>query len=289
MIRDVCKDISELDLSCNLFENFEEILQLITLLPKLVHLVLDGNRFEVAGTTDALQLDRVASLSLSNTLLQESAGSMGPSMYRHFPNAKALKVANDELHNTATLGIQALPASLQSIDLAVNDFANLSDLQDLITCKKLERLILEKCQIAGVGELDSCINDSIIDLDLAHNKINSWAVIDALPTAFPALTQLRMTGNALYTNLKSATGKPLMAEDGYMLTIARLPQLGMLNYSKITEKERLNAEKYYLDEIAAELAAATPDSRQDVLRRHSRWTTLCEEYGEPVIPGEFAC
>lgn len=288
VIRDVCKDISELDLSCNLFESLQEILRLVTLLPKLVHLVLDGNRFEVDGTADALRLDRVASLSLSNTLLQGKAGSLGQLTSRHFPIVKTFKLANDERHNTASLDAQALPASIKMIDLAGNSFANLSDLQDLIACGKLERLNLEKCQIAGVGELDTHINSSITDLDLAHNKIDSWAVIDALPTAFPALKQLRMTGNPIYTHLKSAAGKPLLAEDGYMLTIARLPQLEMLNYSKITEKERLNAEKYYLDEIAAELAATSPDNRADVLQRHARWLALCEEYGEPVRPGKIA-
>jgi hypothetical protein len=84
----------------------------------------------------------------------------------------------------------------------------------------------------------------------------------------------------------------LTAADGYMLTIARLPQLKTLNFSPITDKERLNAEIYYQSQIALELdLASTSDfssaedaaaSRMTILARHPRWSALCEEYGVPV-------
>ncbi|KAM3418543.1 hypothetical protein BST61_g4520 [Cercospora zeina] len=285
-IRETCKDITELDLSCNLFESLAGILSLVALLPKLAHLVLDGNRFTVTCARSAEEFPRISSLSLSNTLLRQHGEPIGPIIARHFPRVKTLTIANDELQDTQALSATDLPESLVSLDLTNNNFTTLADLRHLNPCPHLTRLSLDKCQISSTGRLDCSVSSSVIDLDLAHNTINSWNVIDSLPGAFPAMKQLRMTGNPIYKDMKSATGKPLMAEDGYMLTIARLPQLEMLNYSKITEKERLNAEKYYLDEITAELAGSAAEQRPDVLKRHSRWKALCEEYGEPSIPDQ---
>lgn len=75
-------------------------------------------------------------------------------------------------------------------------------------------------------------------------------------------------------------------EDGYMLTIARLACLSTLNYSFITDKERLNAESYYLSLIAKEVAFAPAADEEAILAAHPRYKALCEEYGEPVIERE---
>ncbi|CAK1356108.1 unnamed protein product [Cercospora beticola] len=285
-IRETCKDITELDLTSNLFESLDEILNLIALLPKLAHLILDGNRFSVDSDKNARDFPRISSLSLSNTLLHRSGELLAPIVARRFSRIKTLMIANDELSDAESLSPTDLPETLTSLDLSNNYFMNLADLRQLSSCSHLTKVNLEKCQIKSAGQKGSSISSSILDLDLAHNAINSWDVVDALPSAFPAMKQLRTTGNPIYKDMKSALGKPLMAEDGYMLTIARLPQLDMLNYSKITEKERLNAEKYYLNEITAELAGTAPEKRAEVLRRHSRWNALCEEYGEPSIPDQ---
>lgn len=286
-IRDACQDITELDIGGNLFESFNEILGLVTLLPKLTHLILDGNRFTIRPDNDPITLPQLSSLSLSNTLLQQDNQTLGLMVSRHFPGIKTLRIADDEARTTSSLGVEALPAHITALDLSSNSYSTLSDLQHLSHCHELQKLNVEKCHIVGVGERGTVVSSSSTSIDLAHNSIESWDVIDALHVAFPAMTQLRMTGNPIYNNLKSATGKKLMAEDAYMLTIARLPQLDMLNYSKITEKERLNADKYYLHEITAELAAADPDGRHEILDKHPRWSELCEEYGEPAIPGKI--
>lgn len=68
-----------------------------------------------------------------------------------------------------------------------------------------------------------------------------------------------------------------------MLTIARLPQLETLNYSKITDKERLNSESYYLSQIGRELSLSPKEKEKDILSSHPRWRQLCEEYGEPKV------
>ena len=151
----------------------------------------------------------------------------------------------------------------------------------------LQSLTLKRCQISTIGEREPrtiVYSASLQVLDIAYNRISQWALFDSLEAIYPALNSLVITGNPLYSGLSSAEGTTLTAEDGYMLTIARLPRIDFLNHSKITEKERLNSETYYLNQIASELTKTPAGKRQQVLHRHPRWNALCDEYGEPAPP-----
>lgn len=97
------------------------------------------------------------------------------------------------------------------------------------------------------------------------------------------MKSLRVSHNPLYNSLQAADGRALSAEDGYMLTLARLGNLKSLNYSPITDKERLNAESYYLSIIARELNFSPLHMESQILESHPRYAYLCSEYGEPAI------
>lgn len=127
------------------------------------------------------------------------------------------------------------------------------------------------------------MSTSLIEVDLAYNQIKSWEIIDDIPRIYPRLKHLRISHNPLFDNLRAADGKPLTSADGYMLAIARLPNLETLNYSAITDKERLNAESYYLSQIAVELSLSPADRESEIISKHPRYRALCEEYGEPRI------
>jgi hypothetical protein len=290
-IAEICSDITDLDLSGNLFEDFHEILNLCGHLPKLRVLTLDGNRFAVHLDQDHIALPSVQALGLSRTLVDPAEfSSLISSGNITFPSLKSLNLANNEYRGPFRL---QLPPTLSSVNLSGNEFASLSDLIDLgVSCPLLRTLVLKQNQISAVHSDESQITDSalpVAELDLSYNAISSFTFFnDMNSTTFPQLKHLRVTGNPLYKSLVSAEGKPLAAEDGYMLTIARLPQLKYLNYSKITEKERLNAETYYLGQIAAELARAPPGEHSTVLARHPRYKALCKEYGEPTIQRQLA-
>jgi hypothetical protein len=68
-----------------------------------------------------------------------------------------------------------------------------------------------------------------------------------------------------------------------MLTLARLGNLKTLNHSSVNDKERLNAESYYLSMIAKEVQFAPENLREQILKSHPRYEWLCEEYGAPDI------
>lgn len=123
----------------------------------------------------------------------------------------------------------------------------------------------------------------VTELDVSYNNISSWQFLNDLRHAFPSLIHLRISHNPLFETLRAADSRPLTSADGYMLTIARLPNLQTLNHSTITAKERLNAETYYLSQIAQEISLAPAEEEAAIVARHPRYRDLCEEYGSPHI------
>lgn len=170
-----------------------------------------------------------------------------------------------------------------------NNFTSLEDVRHLgQSCPDLQTLNLKNNHISQTSKdtrhkSNFKLPGTITDVDLAYNNITSWDIINELSTTLPGLKHLRISHNPLFSSLRSADNKPLTSADGYMLTIARLPQLETLNYSKITDKERLNSESYYLSQIGKELSLSPKEKEKEIIASHPRWQQLCEEYGEPKV------
>ena len=183
-----------------------------------------------------------------------------------------------------------LLSSLTTLTLEDNGFEALSDLAPLNTLSNLQDLRLKQNMISSVFREQPAetlkkllFPASVIRLDISYNEVASWSFINALATIFPGLVNLRVAHNPLYDSLLAADGKRLTADDGYILTIARLGRLQILNFSPISAKERLNAEAFYLSQIATELSNTPESEQQSVLDQHPRYKELCEEYGDPNI------
>jgi hypothetical protein len=179
-----------------------------------------------------------------------------------------------------------LTQTITDLSLEENCFKSLSDVQPLTKLPQLQRLVLKSNQISEAARPDEPLpifSKTVSEVDLSFNEIHHWVLIDKLETAFPGLAALRVSHNPLYSSLQAADGRALTADDGYMLTIARLGNLKSLNYSPITAKERLNAEAYYLSLIGRELNFSSPDLEQQIIASHPRYAYLISEYGEPVI------
>ena len=174
------------------------------------------------------------------------------------------------------------------IDLTLEDnlIPSLSAIECLTKLPNLQRLILKSNKISETCSSDSPIPifaSTLTEVDLSFNDISTWSFIESLAHVFPGLTSLRVSHNPLYESLQAPDGRALTADDGYMLTLARLGNLKTLNHSPIDPKERLNAESYYLSMIAKEVQFAPENLREQILKSHPRYAWLCEEYGEPDI------
>jgi tubulin-specific chaperone E len=293
-IEEICKEVTDVDVGSNLFESILDIYDLAARFPKLRSLTLDGNRFSSKAVTDIhqasgdRQLKGVRYLSISKTLL--SPGEARMLVRTMFPGVQTLVACHNEWNDIAPASEKPFPASLHTVDLSGNQFDSLYAIRGILD-GNVRIVSLKGCQISLVSKTASKLaNDrlgicyKVEELDLRFNNMSDWTFFNDLATNFPNLKHLRTSGNPLYQNLVSADGKSLAAEDGYMLTIARLAGLQTLNYSKITDKERLNAETYYLNQIAIELSQATSeDEAAAIKKKHPRWKELCDEYGEPTV------
>lgn len=279
LISELCSEITDLDLSFNLFTSLDDVSDICRRMPKLRRLTLDGNRLR--GQESTGNLPNIRTLGLASTLLEPD--DLRYVLEEITPSIEELDLSRNEMGETLSF---SLPANITSIDLSENVFQSVSDLSRLWrSCNNLKTLILKHNHIAFVTrQSNEALRCPVEELDLSYNAISTFSFFDFITTTtFPYLSHLRVTGNPLYQSLVSAEGKPLTAADGYMLTIARLPQLEYLNYAKITEKERLNAETYYLGQIAVEIANSSNENVEAVISRHPRYHALCEEYGEPNI------
>jgi len=186
------------------------------------------------------------------------------------------------------LGNIALPHSITKLTLSGNEFTSLSDLLAITTLPKLEALLLNHGQISTINKSGENVifPSSLKNVELAFNAISTWDFIDSIPNTFPGIQSLRISHNALFQNLAAPDGRILSNEHGYMLTIARIASLKYLNYSFVTEKDRLDAESYYLSLITQELQLNPPEKAADILKSHPRYRELCEIYGEPEVRRE---
>jgi hypothetical protein len=290
-IQEVCPKIVELDLSRNLIRDWFEVASICEQLHNLRSLRLDGNRFWSTDFSDEEKLffrrvfRNITTLSLEENLL---TWTQAVELFSLFPKLEALTLSRNHFGVLTPEPSLADSQSITALTLEENDFTTLSNLAPLKALSNLKALLLKKNKISSLVSPTSnqpapIFPPSITDLDLSHNSISSWPLINALPTTFPGLTSLRIAHNPLFSNLQAPDGRTLTPDDGYLLVIARLPNLKSLNYSSISPKDAMNAASYYLSLIAMELSFA-PETEADAIKKtHPRWEELCEEYGEPVI------
>ena len=280
-------NVSELDVSRNLFETWNEVAEICQRLPRLTSVRADGNKFSNVNTIFDRELEgnpfsRIKILSLDDTLLKWTEVAAIAAMLPTLTTLSANGNQYVELENVR------LPASIESLSLERNEFQTLQSVRTTNRLNNIRHLSLRENPMASATnkELPPDLSRSftfplsLVELELPYCSISDWSLIDALGRFFPGLTSLRVSHNPLFDTLSGPDGKPLTADDGYMLTVARLAQLTKLNFSNITPKERLNAELYYLSQIRLELSLAPHERAPQIILSHPRYPELCRLYGE---------
>jgi hypothetical protein len=102
----------------------------------------------------------------------------------------------------------------------------------------LGKLVVNHCKIRSIAADTQRIqfSKSLTHVELAFNHIADWEFVDALPEVFVGLKQLRISHNPLFQQLRTASGRLLSEDDGYMLTVAHLGALRVLNYSPVSDE-----------------------------------------------------
>lgn len=194
------------------------------------------------------------------------------------PNLKKLSASSNGLQS---LSMHAGARDLTSLTLEYNEFRTISDLSPLQSLPALESLYLKGNRISSIGSKLPTFAPKLHYVDLSYNQVVDWAFVDELCTVFPGLSELRFSKNPLYGPLDEDVSANI--DDGFMLTLARLGNLKVLNFSKISTQERVNAEMFYLSRIGQELAKVPENQEAIVISRHKRYSELCELHGAPTI------
>ncbi|KAK4672516.1 hypothetical protein QC763_103710 [Podospora pseudopauciseta] len=310
-IGQVCPKIRELDLSRNLLEHFDPVVDICAELLLLKSLKVNWNRFRNVLEDKKLEragdaFEGVKELALEDTLLTWHEICH---IAARFPTLSTLHAGSNQLSSLSPLPPSApFTSNLVTLDLEFNQFTSLSDLAPLSSLTSLKSLILKKNKITTLTTPTAplpAFSPTLNYVDLSYNLISTWSTVDSLPSSFPGLTSLRFTHNPLYdnpdldtpgslppppqqttttstsTSAASTLGK---TEEAYMLLVARLPPtLKTLNFSTITTHDRSDAEMFYLSRITKQLSSVPETEEHLILEKHPKWKYLCDSYGEPTI------
>ncbi|KAJ2897871.1 putative tubulin-specific chaperone e protein [Zalerion maritima] len=304
-ITETCPDIVELDLSRNLFTNFQVIRDIVAQLKNVRRLKLNGNRFQNILNTPSLEgsesaFQGIKELALDETLLtwEETAH-----IASKFPDLTTLFASGNQLSYIPKVPIE-YGKHMTVLNLEFNEFISLSCLGALATLP-LRTLHLKGNKISRLSTtaLDTSSDNlevantlpthppSLHYVDLSYNSIPCWSLIDTLPVIFPGLTALRLSHNPIYerpdpsfaATSAAAPTSTAATDEAHMLTVARLASLTTLNFAALTSQDRSNAEMFYLSRISRQLATVPPEKEGEIVKQNPRYKELCQIYGAPDV------
>lgn len=242
--------IKSLDLAGNLLSDWEAVFIIMKQLSNNLQSVsLASNRINDLTDSPSLSMEGMIKLNLNNTNINsfKTIQLIGEAM----PNLEDLCVAHCDLSDIEYCN--KLSAFQQLVLLDLSD-CNLTSwekqvLLPLQTLPKLQSLILNDNKIDEInnaydekGELP--IFKALASLQLAGTSISSWSAIDSLNSLF-ALRSLRLRNTSLTSQMGVGEVRSTV--------IARLPNLEFFNASPIAERERIEAERRYVSNVAREL------------------------------------
>ncbi|KAK9313967.1 hypothetical protein V1522DRAFT_405891 [Lipomyces starkeyi] len=262
-----CPSIQELDLSCNLFDDLVDVAKITVQLPRLRLLRLNGNRlisWELPEEYEHAFLN-IQVISLASTLIPLGSISRLPKL---FPAARECSLARNYLAS-ADIYFSVTWRSLESLDLSYNRFTTIPSLKlpDGATLPITSLNVSHN----SISEIHSTSwrehTPSLHALDLRRNNLKTWKDVDTLASQFTTITDVRIQWNPFMDGLAY--------DDVHLAVIARWASLTALNGMKIDEKERMNAEIFFMAKVAKK---HVPDFDLDC----PRWKQLCDIYGPPV-------
>lgn len=261
-------NLTNLDLSSNLFNRMGDIWQIVSRLPNLKILNINGNRF----APDEL-IRRLDQRFFSHTNLQvlKMASTLIPihrvnSIISRFPNLQELILSGNYYTNKDTNSLNLSDSKVTALDLSYNYL----DQIPFNLSPSILNLNISHCQIISIE--NSLIKTKIKSLDVRYNQISNWVDIDNLSQSFPQLTNLRINHNPIFENISvdemtcQLIGR-FECDDGN----SNGDKLSILNGSKLTLSEIENGELYYISKVHL---------GQYEMHNSTRWKNLFQKYGK---------
>ena len=255
--------LKELDVSGNLFSDWDSLFQILRTFPQMNWLSFASNKiYDIPpsmklkdGEFNLLRVLNINKCSIESFRTIEILDKL-------CPNIEELCTAYSDLSdmgvdcdgNTCTAPLKGFRhlTLLDCSSCSLNSWGN--QIQRLSKLPKLETLILEDNPLRG-AYIEKSSNDfePLNNLQIAGNNIENWGGIETL-SCLPNLKTVRFRNCPLTEEIGSGE-----ARAG---TIARLPQIDSLNASQISVKERLEAERRYVSNVSRELLLLNAKSKK---------------------------
>ena len=234
-----------LDLSYNLFNDFGDVINVLDSMPILANLTLDGNMFSFPSTNVSPhnKYNNIRCLSLVNCHLNAQTLNL---ILQHFPRLTTLDISENYITEKCLETLE-LPKSLKTLSLRSSSLEHIP-LNILTT--SIEELDLSYNNITSMSTEDCAGNNNlnVCALDISHNSINSWDVLDNINDIFRKLKTLRVNSNTI---LGDDASEETVANGSstFYATMARFSDLRVLNGSILTAELQEEAELFFVSEI----------------------------------------
>ncbi|GAA6027767.1 hypothetical protein JCM8097_008024 [Rhodosporidiobolus ruineniae] len=311
-LRELGSELSRLEilnLSYSLLPTLQEADRIVAVLPRLRTLALNSDRFRPIESPLSLPgFQRLTSLQLNSTLMT------WPELLNvsaSFVDLADLQFGFNRLRSLRSSSSSRPPSpvlpKLERLNLEANELGDWEELVDeLSMLPALNTLILTSNRISSLALPSSSSTHpksapallQLRHLSLTSNLLSSWSTsIDALaasvPSAFPALTSLRLLDNPLFpspvsssadSSAPSPAGQPNPAHTR-LLVLARLPQLTELEGTPVTPAEKEDAERFWVERV--DKGEEKPEgewakARVEELRQKHGFGTASSATGQPA-------
>ncbi|KAH7343296.1 hypothetical protein B0J17DRAFT_641814 [Rhizoctonia solani] len=272
VVSKLCRSVQYLNLSWTLLGNWEAIADIIRCVPNLVTLELNYNRIRFDGPLDTSNFPKLTHLHLNSTMINWAEAC---EVLIYLPGLQELQLGYNQLEHlrpsSRISALEALP-NLTTLNLDSNSLGNwVSSMSSCSSVPQLRSLIIPSNGITAIPRRadTSTIKEPTLALHylaIADNPISNWSDVDSLVTWFPELRELVISLEPL------ASGIPPGATRNFV--IARLPLLAKLNGTEVTERERVDAELFYLSWIGRNAQSSETDTET----LNPRWKELANKY-----------
>jgi hypothetical protein len=257
--------LKEMDLAGNLISDWDTVFCILGQFPLLKKVSLASNRImdvprhplRVPGHLDRIRILNLNGCSLTFRTIQWIADAM--------PQLEELCVAYNDLSDVKDGSITGF-RSLHFLDCSS---CNLTSWKDQVQCfgtlPSLQHLMVNDNSIPDISmaSVDGRCFKNLRSLQLAGTSIDSWHDLDGI-RAFESLESLRLRNTPLTSSMGAAEARSI--------TVARIPNLIFLNASPISSKERAEAERRYVSNVARQLLLVASSAETDkILALHPRF------------------
>ncbi|XP_018080117.1 tubulin folding cofactor E-like L homeolog isoform X1 [Xenopus laevis] len=233
-----CSHVSELDLSGNKLDDWEEVSKIVSSVPQLQFLNLSSNplHLSVLGRSCAGTFASIRKLVLNNC---KASWETVHTLLMELPELEELFLCLND-YNTV-LCSPVCYRSLKLLHITDNNLQDWSEIRKLGTMFPcLDTLVLANNNLSKIEDSEESLPrlfPKLRSISLHKAGLNSWRDIEKL-NALPKLEEVRLLGIPLV--------EPYTTEERRKLVIARLPSVSKLNGSVVTDGEREDSERFFL-------------------------------------------